>query len=101
MPASQADTADSSPWESDHRLHLSANKKAETVFWGGVRCVAREGRGWPPMRAPPRRAKAPPPEERRADVEGCGRWAWSWAIAWGAVSEGEAEQDACGRGGPW
>ena len=50
---------------------------------GGVRCVARD-LGAPPMRAPPRRAKAPPPEERREDAEGCRRCSSSWAIACGS-----------------
>lgn len=57
MPASQADTADSSPWESDHRLHLSANIKQGRFLGGstlrgegGARlaadaCAASSGKG--------------------------------------------------------
>ena len=53
------------------------------------------------MRPPPRRAKAPPPEGRREAAEGCGRCAWSWAIACGCQRgrQSGTREDAVGRGG--
>jgi len=51
------------------------------------------------MRPPPRRAKAPPPEGRREAAEGCGRCAWSWAIACGCQRgrQSGTREDAVGR----